>query len=108
MSSHLVADLERVCDHLILMADSRPVLCDDIDHLLTTHKLLSGPSQDADSISAEHTVIEHQRTARHSSLVVEMRGPIRDPQWQVDDAGLEEIVLAYLGQSEARRKGAAA
>jgi ABC-2 type transport system ATP-binding protein len=39
LSSHLVADLERVCDHLILLAASRVQLAGDIDALLAEHRL---------------------------------------------------------------------
>jgi ABC-2 type transport system ATP-binding protein len=38
LSSHLVTDLERVCDHIILLAGSRVQLCGDIGPLLAKHK----------------------------------------------------------------------
>jgi ABC-2 type transport system ATP-binding protein len=44
LSSHLVTDLERVCDHLILLAGSRVQLCGDIDTLLASHKVVAGDS----------------------------------------------------------------
>ena len=46
LSSHLVTDLERVCDHLILLAGSWVQLCGDIGTLLAQHKVLVGPGQD--------------------------------------------------------------
>jgi ABC-2 type transport system ATP-binding protein len=46
LSSHLVTDLERVCDHIILLAGSRVQLCGDIDTLLAEHKVLVGPRKD--------------------------------------------------------------
>jgi len=46
LSSHLVSDLERVCDHLILLAGSRVQLSGDIDTLLAEHKVLAGPGDD--------------------------------------------------------------
>src|SRR5258707_14259778 len=46
ISSHLVSDLERVCDHLVLLASSRPQLCGDIETLVAEHKLLIGPRRD--------------------------------------------------------------
>ena len=39
LSSHLVTDLERVCDHLILLAGSRVQLAGDIDTLLAEHRV---------------------------------------------------------------------
>jgi ABC-2 type transport system ATP-binding protein len=98
MSSHLLPDLERVCDHLILLADAQPVICGDIEHLLDTHKLLAAAARDTTAIEREHHVITITRTAREVTLIVELTGPVIDPAWRVEDVGLEEIVLAYLGQ----------
>ena len=101
MSSHLLPDLERVCDHLVLIADARPVICGDIEHLLDTHKLLTAPTRDTTAIEREHHVITKTRTPREVSLTVELTGPVIDPAWRIDDLRLEEIVLAYLGQHAA-------
>ena len=46
LSSHLVSDLERVCDHLIVLVDSRVRLAGDVDALLATHHRLTGPRRD--------------------------------------------------------------
>jgi len=99
LSSHLLPDLERVCDHLILIADARPVICAEIDDLLASHKLLSAPARDTAAIEREHQVLTITRTPREVSLSVKLRGPVIDPAWRVDDMGLEEIVLAYLGHA---------
>jgi ABC-2 type transport system ATP-binding protein len=101
MSSHLLPDLERVCDHLILIADAQPVVCGDIEHLLDTHKLLTAATRDTTAIEREHHVITKTRTPREVSLTVQLTGPVIDPAWRVDDLRLEEIVLAYLGQHAA-------
>jgi ABC-2 type transport system ATP-binding protein len=96
LSSHHQADHERVCDHLILIAGARPVICAEIDDLLTSHKLLRAPARDTTLIEREHGVVNRTRTPREVSLTVKLNGPIFDPSWQVDDLGLEDIVLAYL------------
>ncbi len=98
LSSHLLPDLERVCDHLILIADARPVICAEIDDLLASHKLLTAPTRDTTAIEREHDVITRTRTPREVSLVVKLDGPVIDPGWRIDDLDLEAIVLAYLGQ----------
>jgi ABC-2 type transport system ATP-binding protein len=101
MSSHLLPDLERVCDHLVLVAEAQPVICGDIEHLLDTHKLLTAAARDTAAIEREHHVVTKTRTPREVSLVVELTGPVIDPAWRVDDLGLEEVVLAYLGEHAA-------
>lgn len=102
LSSHLLPDLERVCDHLILISDAQPVICADIDDLVHSHKLLTAAARDTAAIERDHRVVTNTRTPREVSLIVELRGPLIDPSWRIDDLGLEEIVLAYLGQHAER------
>jgi len=101
LSSHLVTDLERVCDHLILLAGSRVQLCGDIDTLLAEHKVLVGPRQDTAPIERTHKVVQTVATARLSTLLVRLNGPVTDPAYQAEDVTFEELVLAYLGADQA-------
>jgi ABC-2 type transport system ATP-binding protein len=101
LSSHLLADLERVCDHLILLAASRVQLCGDIDTLLAEHQVLIGPRKDTSAIERDHTVVQAVRTARQTTLLVRRHGPVIDPAFETADVGLEELVLAYMGQNAA-------
>lgn len=52
MSSHLVADLERVCDHLIVLVASRVRVAGDVDDLLATHHRLVGQRRDTADLGA--------------------------------------------------------
>ena len=99
MSSHLLADLERVCDHVIILASGETQLCDDTEHVLKTHKLLVGPAGKL-PISNDFTVIKETRssTAAHE-LVCLNKSNLTIPGWHVRDVDIEEIVLAYMGQS---------
>jgi ABC-2 type transport system ATP-binding protein len=101
LSSHLVTDLERVCDHLILLAGSRVQLCGDIDTLLSEHKVLVGPRQDTAPIERTHQVVQTVTTANLSTLLVRLNGPVNDAAYQTEDVAFEELVLAYLGVDEA-------
>jgi len=98
LSSHLVADLERVCDHLILLAASRVQLCGDIDTVLAGHQVLVGPRKDTTAIEQAHTLVQAVCTARQTTLLVRLNGPVIDPAWEATDVGLEELVLAYMSQ----------
>jgi len=98
LSSHLVADLERTCDHLILLAASHVQLCGDIDTLLAEHQVLVGPSKDTTAIERDHTVVQATRTARQTTLLIRRNGPVIDPAFEASDVGLEELVLGYMGQ----------
>jgi ABC-2 type transport system ATP-binding protein len=98
MSSHLVADLERVCDHLIMLSSSRVQLCGDIEELLAEHQILVGPRKDITAIQNSRSVIQVTRTPRQITLLVRGNAPVADPAFQASDVSLEELVLAYLGQ----------
>ncbi|MFI5063732.1 MAG: ABC transporter ATP-binding protein [Streptosporangiales bacterium] len=101
LSSHLVADIERVCDHLILLASSRVQLCGDIEDLLNEHRVLVGPRKDTTAIQRDHTVVHTERTARQTTMVVRLNGAVADPGWEAGDVSLEDMVLAYMGADAA-------
>lgn len=100
LSSHLVADLERLCDHLILLASSRVQLCGDIDSLLAEHAFLVGPRKDTTAISRAHSVVQEIRTPRQTNLLIRLTGPVLDPAWVRADVSFEELVLAYMGHDQ--------
>jgi ABC-2 type transport system ATP-binding protein len=101
LSSHLIADTERVCDHLILLAASRVQLCGDTEALLAQHRVLTGPRKDTTAIARTHVIVREDTTARQTTLLVKLNGPVIDPAWVVDEPSLEEIVLAYMTQDQA-------
>jgi len=98
LSSHLLADLERICDHLILLATSRVQLRGDIETLLAEHQVLVGPRKDTTAIERDHTLVQAVRTARQTTLLIRRNGPVMDPTFETADVGLEELVLGYMGQ----------
>ena len=102
LSSHLLADLERVADHLILLATSRVQLCGDIDALLAEHQILVGPRRATTAIEKTRTVVQAVRTARQTTLLVRGNAPVVDPGWESAEVGLEEMVLAYMRPGAAR------
>jgi ABC-2 type transport system ATP-binding protein len=105
LSSHLIADIERVCDHLILLASSRVQLCGDIETVLAEHRVLVGPRQDTTAIARTHVIVWEDSTARQSTLLVKLNGPVIDPAWAVEEPDLEEIVLGYMSQDIAQGAG---
>ncbi|MEO9180941.1 MAG: ABC transporter ATP-binding protein, partial [Acidimicrobiales bacterium] len=78
LSSHLVSDLERVCDFLVILVASHIQLAGDVDILLASHFRLSGPRRDARTLSSDQVIIEESHTDRQSTLLVRTGGPILD------------------------------
>lgn len=101
MSSHLVADLERVCDHLIILVASRVRLTGDVEQLMATHQLLTGPRRDTNRLPADLHIVQESHTDRQSTLLVRTEAPILDPAWTVGQISLEDLVLAYMSQARA-------
>jgi ABC-2 type transport system ATP-binding protein len=109
LSSHLVADLERVCDYLVVLVASHVRLSGEVSELLASHRRLSGPRRDPSSLPADQEVIEESHTDKQSVLLVRTSGPILDPAWTVTPVTLEDLVLAYMSQArdaEPRRRSA--
>ena len=100
LSSHLVADLERVCDYLIVLVRSRVRVAGPVDDLLATHHVLTGPRRDLATLPARQQVISASHTDRQTTLLVCTSDPVLDPSWSVSDVGLEDLVLAYMGEPE--------
>jgi ABC-2 type transport system ATP-binding protein len=98
LSSHIITDLERVCDYLILLSASRVQVAADIGEILRTHALLTVPQEDVAGAGASHTILEREIGGRLVRLLVRLGSSPLAPGWQVEAASLEAIVLAYLGQ----------
>jgi ABC-2 type transport system ATP-binding protein len=99
LSSHLIADLERVCDYLVLLVASRVRLAGEVTELLASHYRLSGPRRDPRSRPANQEVIEESHTDKQSTLLVRTDEPILDPAWTVKPVTLDDLVLAYMSQA---------
>jgi len=96
LSSHLVADLERVCDYLVVVVGSRVQVAGEIDELLASHHRLTGPRRGRDALPRHQQVIDESHTDRQSTLVVRTNEPILDPAWTVEQLNLEDLVLTYM------------
>ena len=101
MSSHLVADLERVCDHLIVLVASRVRVAGEVDELLGTHHRLTGARRDPAHLGPGRDVVQASHTDVQSTLVVRSTAPVDDPSWSVDRLDLEDLVLAYMAKASA-------
>ena len=100
LSSHLVGDLERVCDYLVVLVASRVRLAGEVAGLLASHYRLSGPRRDPGTLPASQEVIEESHTDKQTTLLVRTDGPVHDPAWTVTPVGLEDMVLAYLSRTD--------
>jgi len=96
LSSHLIADLERVCDYLVVLVASHVQLAGEVTELLATHHRLTGPRRDPPSLPSDQAVIEESHTDKQSTFLVRTDQPILDPAWTVKPVMLDDLVLAYM------------
>jgi ABC-2 type transport system ATP-binding protein len=102
LSSHVVAELEKVCDYLVVLSRGQVQVAGDVDELLAGHRVLTGPSSELDAVAQRHDVVHAQTAERQARLLVRMTRPVPTPlDWQVDETNLEELVLSYLRAPQA-------
>jgi ABC-2 type transport system ATP-binding protein len=100
LSSHILADLERVCDYLIVLHAARVRLIGSVDEMVTQHRQLTGPRHDDAPIAGVTAIVRARHTDRQSTLLVRTDGSIDDPAWTVHEVTLEDLILAYLADGE--------
>jgi ABC-2 type transport system ATP-binding protein len=97
LSSHVISELERVANHLVVLAGGRVQMAGDIDELLAAHRVLTGPAEQVPEIEARLHVLESRRGGRQASLLVSGRPDDEVPDdWAVSEVDLEQLVLALL------------
>lgn len=102
LSSHLLHDLERVCDHVVLLAAGHAQLCEEIDIVLATHRMLVGPKRPLVSVEPSIKVVKSTSTTNQLRLVAKVEGPVLDPTWEISELGLEDIIVAYMDHDDFR------
>jgi ABC-2 type transport system ATP-binding protein len=102
LSSHVLAELERVADYLILMSRGRVQVAGEVDDLLAQHRILTGPVHEADRHGERLRVVHARHGAAQAHLLVRSTAddPV-PPGWEAHPIGLEELALAYLREPEA-------
>ncbi|WP_299539608.1 ABC transporter ATP-binding protein [uncultured Streptomyces sp.] len=114
LSSHILTELEGVCDFLLLVDGGRIRLGGDVDEILAAHTLLDGrdagqddrrdggrPGDRPGSPLAPHTVVESRATGRRLTALVRTEGPVDPARWEATRPSLEELLLAHLRAPEA-------
>ena len=108
LSTHIVAELSGVGDHLLLLDAGRPVLTGDVDDLLARHLRFTGPRSDRPP--APGTILQAQHADRQSTFVVQLPGAgaapaIVAPGWTAQPISLEQLIITHLKASGRAREG---
>jgi ABC-2 type transport system ATP-binding protein len=104
IASHVVSELERLCDWLIVLTGGHVQLAGPADDLISAHRLLTVPRATPDA-ELPGLPIHRTDSDRHSTVVVRT-DPARPPAqehagWQADPVGFEQLIMAYLQRTPA-------
>ncbi|WP_327226163.1 ABC transporter ATP-binding protein [Streptomyces platensis] len=104
MSSHMLSEIEVMCDYLLVLAEGRLRMAGRTEDLIPAHLLVTGVAEGDDGVPEElrrhHTVVESRVTGRQFSALVRTGGPFSD-SWEVLSPSMEEVLLAYLRAPDA-------
>jgi len=97
-SSHVIAELERVADYLIVLAGGHVQVAGDVETLLAGHQILTGPAGAAVVVGTEFDVVHAQQGLAQAHLLARRRTAAAQPPagWQAHPVTLEELMLGYL------------
>ena len=95
IASHVIADIERVSDHIVLL-DGHVRLEGSAEELISTHRLLTGAARPLGRIAGVEEIVRKRHSGRQMTLLVRIDGTVVEPSWSVDEIGLEDLLLAYM------------
>jgi ABC-2 type transport system ATP-binding protein len=101
LSSHALAELERVADYLVLLSGGELQVAGEVEDLLACHRLMTGPAAEADRFDGQLRAVQTRRAGAQAHLLVRAGEPDPDsapvpPGWEAHTVSLEELVMAYL------------
>jgi ABC-2 type transport system ATP-binding protein len=96
LSSHLISDLELVCDYLIVLVSSRVRLAGEVDQVRAAHHRITCTRREPEALPAGLEVIAAEHTDRHSTFVVRTDAPLPAGDWTAQPLSMEELVLTYM------------
>jgi ABC-2 type transport system ATP-binding protein len=98
LSSHIISELERTCDYLIILAHGQVQLAGEIEGLLNAHRTLVGGPCERAVLARDPSVIHSSHTPRQTTMLVKLNGHSAAGQWEEHRVVLEDLVLGYLSR----------
>ncbi|HEY1824200.1 MAG TPA: ABC transporter ATP-binding protein [Trebonia sp.] len=100
LSSHAIAELERIADYLVVLGGGELRLAGETDDLLADHWILTGPAAEADRLAGRLSPVQDKRAGAQAHLLVRTPGAMVaatvPPGWEAHPVSLEQVILAYL------------
>lgn len=98
ISSHIVTDLEKICDYVTFLHQGRVLFCEEKDEILEKYGILHVGKKEFEAICPEAVV-----SARKSEFGVEavVKRRLLPDGMQIQRAGIEEIIVAIAKEGRA-------
>ncbi|MFE0763448.1 ABC transporter ATP-binding protein [Streptomyces smyrnaeus] len=100
VSSHMLAELQHVCDYLLVIANGGLRLAGEVNELRAAHAWFAAPGGGPSPALAPHRVVEFRGEEGRQGALVRLGGPI-EYGGQAEHPTLEELLLAYLRSPDA-------
>lgn len=98
-SSHSISELEKVCDYLILIVEGEVTLCDSLDRIIESHRMIACAPGELDDYS-DIEIIERKLGTRFSTHLIRVTNLLSHSALESHPSTLENIVLAYLRRAQ--------
>lgn len=102
LATHALGDVAAICDYLVIVSESHVVLCDDIDYIVESHRMLTARALDGLEVPSGATAIDTHRSSRSAAHLTRLELPVTDERWIITEPTLHEIVMAYLRKGKDR------
>ena len=96
LATHALGDVAAICDYLVIVSDSHVVLCDDIDYIVESHRMLTALTSDGLALPSGATPIDTHSSGRSVSHLTRLALPVTENSWSITEPTLQEIVMAYM------------
>ncbi|WP_371750137.1 ABC transporter ATP-binding protein [Streptomyces sp. NBC_01283] len=100
VSSHMLAELQHICDYLVVVANGGLRLAGEVNELRAAHALFAVPTAATSPALAPHRVIESRNDEGRPGVLVRLGTPVQYGG-QAEPPTLEELLLAYLRSPDA-------
>jgi len=98
-SSHSISELEKVCDHLILIVDGEVKLCDSMESIIESHRMIACAPGELD-YHQDIEIIERKLGTRFATHLIRAKNLLSLSGLESKPSNLENIVLAYLRRGQ--------
>lgn len=98
-SSHSIAELEKVCDYLVLIVEGEVKLCESMESIIESHRMITCAPGELD-YRRDIEIIDRKLDTRFATHLIWVKNPLSLSGLESHPPTLEDVVLAYLRRGQ--------